>query len=51
MPAVCVAVKADTLTEVNGFDERLHYAQVEDQVMFTLVSNRGPVHFVDEILA
>lgn len=50
MPCLTVAIRADVLKKIGGFDETLSY-QVEDHLLFTLIANEGPVYFIDEVLA
>ncbi|GEM_PF-1258177 len=50
MPTLTVVMVADAVNTLGGFDETLAF-QVEDHLLFTLLSERGKVWFVDEILA
>ena len=49
MPCSSVVMRSDVLRNIKGFDETLS-TQVEDALLFTIITSKGPVYFTDEIL-
>ena len=50
MPCLTVMFRSEVLKSVYGFEEGLKF-QSEDHVIFTLISNLGPIYFVNRTLA
>ena len=50
IPSPTVLALAETVKKCKGFNETLKY-QVEDHLLFTLVAEKGPVYFLNEVLA
>ncbi len=49
-PCPTVLASTEYIKKCGGFDETLKY-QIEDSLLFTLLSEHGPFFFIDEVLA